>query len=190
MSSHWPDPLHLFHALPHALHDLLQHEDKTLIDSGASGIVRKATDPTAVIGIEKSIDPAMDRTQHNFDLLVRDYLRMMPEYTPSCEHSQKLVEHWRKILAEQPHRLAQAHLESWPHEHSRHFWQQHLHHHANINDAASADVASALEHWEELVGNNRLPLAMQAAMKHKQWEELVMRQRLHLLDLDNMGIKR
>ena len=185
----WHDALSLFHHLPHSYHDLLHHEDKALVKAGASGLVR-TSDAAPLIGIEKSIDASIDRNQQNFELLVNDYLRQLPHYVPETEQAEQLLKHWRAILQEQPRRLAEAHLDSLNSEHARKFWHEHLsHYHTDLGITAD-HFPEAMIDWERAAGSPMPPVKVQGLIKSKQWQELVLRQRLHNLDLDNMGIKR
>src|SRR5437868_2288402 len=101
MEWHWKEALSITHYLPHALSDLIHHEDKALVVSGAQLLVKK---PSALAGgtaesaIEKDIDPAISRSQQNFGLLVRNYLHEIPGYHSQGKESDALLEHWRKIL--------------------------------------------------------------------------------------------
>lgn len=183
----WHIPL--FHHLPHSYHDLLHHEDKALVKAGASGLVRKS-DPSPLISIEKSIDPGIDRSTQNLGLLVADYIRMLPDYVPETEQAEALIKHWKKILLEQPQRLAEAHLDSWNSQHSRAFWHEHLRHFSTDMGITADHFPNAIDDWERAAGAPTPPIKVQGILKEKQWQDLVMRQRLHNLDLDNMGIKR
>jgi hypothetical protein len=187
---HWNpmEILELFHLLPHAHHDLLAHEDKALVAAGAPGIIRSAGTPPAV-SIEKSIDPAIDRSAHNMGLLIRDYVRRLPGYISQTEQAEALMQHWRKLLLEQPERLAQAQLSSWNSARSRHFWHERLRHLTSDHFPEAMD-ADRIESWERSAGTPQLPTRAQGIVKTRQWQELVLRQRLHTLDLDNRGIKR
>jgi hypothetical protein len=177
----------LFHHYPHALHDLMHHEDKTLVQKAHPKISRtKSTSPQS--HIEKSIDPAITRTGQNLDLLVRDYLHTLPGYESENHIGEALLEHWRKILQEQPKRIAEAHLESWNTERSRHFWHERLTQYHTDFGIHADHFPNALDDWERAAGTVPPPTKALAAMKTKQWEDLIIRQRIHLLDLHNMGI--
>lgn len=174
-----------FHHYPHALHDLMHHEDKTLLQKGAKGI--SATRPSNSIDIEKNIDPGIARSEQNLGLLIQDYLKTLPEYTSETHQSEALIEHWRKLLTEQPRRLAEAHLESWNNEKSRHFWHERLQHYHTDFGIKADHFPNAIDDWERSAGTFSPPAHAQGPIKTKQWEDLLIRQRIHLLDLHNMG---
>jgi hypothetical protein len=186
---HWPDALHLFHHVPHALGDLLHHEDAALVSAGVAGLRRVPPEGTASpgIGIEKNMDPGVARSEQNVGLLVRDYVRTLPGYVAESEPSAALLEHWRTLLLEQPQRLAEAHLASWNSDRSRAFWHERLSHYRTDCGISSDTFPNALDDWERAAGTVPPPLATLGTLKSKQWQDLLIAQRMHLLDLKNMG---
>jgi hypothetical protein len=181
----WHDTLHILHHLPHAHHDLLHHEDKKLVQAGVPGLIRKDAGPPPLIGIEKNIDPGISRTEHNLGLLVRDYLHTLPDYIPETEEGEALMRHWRKILMDQPQRLAEMHMDSWNSERSRQFWRERLKHYAED----PSHYHGVIDDWERSAGAEGTPPANLGLVKSRQWHDLVIRQRLHKADLDLMGVK-
>ena len=196
MHWHWTEALSVFHQLPHAFGDLVHHEDKSLIQAGASGLVRKpptlfsSTGSPSTIGIEKDIDPGVSRSEQNLGLLVRDYLQALPEYVPETEQAEALLRHWKKILTEQPERLAQAHLDALHSKTSLHFWKEHLNHLTTDFGVKSDHFPNAIDDWERSAGAFTPPPQTLGILKTKQWQDLVIRQRIHKLDLDNMSRNR
>ncbi len=176
----------LFHHYPRSLHDLMHHEDKTLLAEGLPGIRAK---PAGSVhsNIEKDLDPAIARSQQNFGLLVRDYLHTLPEYSSQTEAGEALLRHWRKILMEQPQRLAESHMDSWNNERSRHFWQDRLKHYHTDFGIHADHFPTAMDDWERSAGAVTPPPEALRIMKTKQWQDLLIRQRIHNLDLYNMS---
>ena len=183
MQKHWTDTLSIFHHLPRSLGDLMHHEDKELLKAGASGLRIKESTSSPKIAIEKDIDPAISRSQQNFGLLVHDYLSAVPEYASETAQGEALLEHWRKILLEQPQRLAEAHLDSWNNERSRHFWHERLHHYKTDFGIAADHFPTAIDDWERSAGSVVPDMKTLGVMKTKQWQDFVIRQRIHNLDL-------
>lgn len=183
---HWhPTELSsIFHHFPHSFSDLLHREDKELVKAGWPGLLLKKRDPVgepSQSAIGRDIDPSIARSQQNIGLLMHEHLLTLPEYVAQTAEAEQLIQHWEKILLEQPHRLAEAHLESWHHEESKQFWQEHLRHH---------DVEHhlhPLDDWEKVAGTPLISQADLGTLKAKQWHDLVIRQRLHNLDLANMA---
>lgn len=175
----------LFHHYPHALHDLLHHEDKTLVTAGLQGL--KVTRPSSAVSIEKERDASISRSSQNFELLIKDYLHTLPDYTAETAQGEALLEHWRKIISEQPHRIAEAHLESWNNERSRHFWQERLSHYKTDFGIHADHFPTALDDWERAAGTVIVPAKALGHMQEKQWQDLLIRQRIHNLELYNTG---
>ena len=181
MEWHWTEALNVFHHFPHSIGDLLHHENKALVKAGIPGLMIKPA--TAVSAIEKDIDPAISRSQQNFGLLIRDYLHTLPEYTSETKPADALLEHWRKILLEQPQRLAEAHMHSWNNERSRGFWHERLSHYKTDFGISADHFPTAMDDWERSAGSVIPTPKALSAMKTKQWQDLVIRQRIHKLDL-------
>lgn len=174
------DLSHLFHHYPRSFHDLLHHEDAALVKAGAPGLIKTAPPPQSAI--QKDADPAINRSSQNFGLLLHDYFKELPAYSAQNDAGEALLRHWRKILQEQPQRLAEAHFDSWNNERSRHFWLEHLKHHEQ-----SPHFPTVLDDWERSAGTVTPPPVALGMMKTRQWQDLVIRQRIHKLDLYNMG---
>lgn len=209
MEWHWPEALTLYHHLPHSIGDLLHHEDKTLVSAGVPGIVKDGggkhhrlilpdtitggTDTSSAaprVAIEKDMDPAISRSQQNLGLLMRDYLRSLPGYSAHSMEGEALLAHWRRILLEQPQRFAEAQMHSWSGERLRLFWQERLNRHKSEYDIDKDPIIHPVDDWERSAGAFVPPQKMLGTMKSKQWQDLVIRERLHKLDLRNTGITR
>ncbi|MBY0406094.1 MAG: hypothetical protein K2Q01_00240 [Rickettsiales bacterium] len=176
-----------WHHLPHALTDLLHKEDEALVKAGAPGLTVRRQQAAPRIAIEKDIDPAISRSEQNMALLIHDYLETLPQFSASDQHSEALLEHWRKIILEQPQRLAEAHLDSWHNERSRAFWKEKLKHYDTSFGIHADAFPLAMDDWERSAGAGIIPLKTLASLKTKQWQDLVIRERLHKLDLLNMS---
>ena len=199
MEWHWSDALSIFHHFPHSLGDLLHHENPELVKAGLPGLIltgkAPVTTPVVLSGatssssitLEKDIDPAIARSQQNFGLLIRDYLHTLPEYKAETHQGEVLLEHWRNILLEQPQRLAEAHLDSWNNERSRHFWHERLSHYSTDFGIVADHFPNAMDDWERSAGTIAPDPKTLGILKTHQWQDLVIRQRLHKLDIDNMS---
>lgn len=185
MDWHLPELLSIWHHLPRAQAHLESREDAALVKQALSGFQRLEVRPSEVLALEKSMDPSISRTEANIGLLVRDYLRSLPGFHASDHASQALVEHWRKLLLEQPRRLAEAHLESWNDERTQSFWKERLSHFRT--DVPGVDFQLDAEDWERAAGMPAVHPQLLGHTKEKQWQDLVIRQRLHLLDMKNMS---
>lgn len=186
----WTELLELLHHFPHAIHDLAHREDKQIVQAGLPGLVMHppgVANPIPAGVLEKDIDPAIDRSRQNLGLLVKEYLATLPQYQAHTPESQALLEHWRKILQEQPERLSQAKLESWKHEHAGHFWRDRLNRYTAYVGTGPEHFPNPLDDWERSAGSVPPPQFTLGAMKTKQWQDMVIRQRLHDLDQANMA---
>ena len=187
MEWHWIENLSIFHHLPRSLGDLLRHEDKNLLKAGLPGLVIETKASTSRSAIEKDIDPAISRSQQNFSLLITDYLHTLPVYSSENEQTDALLAHWRKILLEQPQRLAESHMDSWNNERSRSFWHERLKCYKTDCGITSDYFPTTIDDWERSAGSVVPPPEFLKAMQSKQWQDLVIRQRIHTLDLYIMG---
>lgn len=191
----WHDMLALFHHVPHAVHDLRKHEDTGLVQAGLKDmqlLLKPEARHTLILpqqdgaqlSLQKDTNPAMSRSEANLGLLLRDYLNTLPGYHAPTDASQALLEHWRRILLEQPRRLAEVHAELAAGERARSFWQERLKH---LTTAVPGVDVHAVDDWERAAG---APLPLPKFLKEvktKQWQDLVIRKRLHELDRKNMG---
>jgi|GEM_PF-2077450 len=197
MHWHLREALALFHHMPHSLGDLLHHEDKALVKAGAAGIIAQPSgirhslilpdsgaDAAPRIAIEKDIDPGVSRSEQNLGLLIQDYLHSLPEYSAHTMEGEALLQHWRKILLEQPQRLAEAHMDSWNNERSRLFWKERLSHQASHLDD---QIIHPVDDWERSAGTLVPPTRILGLIDSRRWQDLVIRQRLHNLELRNTG---
>lgn len=178
----------LVHHLPHSLHDLLHHEDKALVHAGISGLTpqpsREEQKPPLILtdniashaagglSLEKDIDPAIARSQHNIGLLIHDYLHTLPVYEANSKEAELLLEHWRKILLLQPERLAEAKTSYWHSDKAKEYWQEHIH-------RLKADPLVYSGEWDLAASLSALHPQALGARKSRQWQDLVIRQRLH-----------
>lgn len=123
MEWHWTELPSLLHHLPEALHNLLTHEDKDLVKAAlydinpsahADTVRHRLILPDAMHdesegapsegSIEKTMDAGVLRAEQNLHLLAHDYLAMLPDYKASSAYAEQLIEHWHRILLEQPKR--------------------------------------------------------------------------------------
>jgi hypothetical protein len=206
MEWHFSDIASIFHHLPHSLGDLLNHEDKSLVSAGAPGLVIKpsgeggghrlilpdsASGDSGVIpgsGIEKDMEPS--RAQQDFSLIIRDYLRGLPGFSAQNRQGEALLAHWRRILLEQPRRLAEAQLETWNDERFREFWKERLSHYSTDFGIGDGKGLFPADDWERAAGTLVPSIDRLGGIKSKQWQDLVIRQRLHNLDIKNQGMAR
>ncbi len=183
-------PLLVTH-LPRALHDLLHHEDPVFVqhvqhvplvtDSAAPRHHLVVDAPPPAISIEKSLDPLLLRSVHNIGLLLHDYISQLPAYEVSSPEAERLVEHWRSILLEQPQRLATGHPSHWREPSVTAFWREKLVDHAKKLGVSPDVMMDAWDDWQRASGVGHAtghPLQVQA-MQQKQWQDLVIRSRLH-----------
>ncbi len=182
MHWHFEDIPFLIHNIPHALHDLMLHEDTETVKKTIAAIpVNRPTSAPPKISIEKTIDPIAQRAAQNIGLLLHDYLNQLPSFDISHAESEKLLEHWRKVLLEQPHRLATAQQGHWHNDNSKTFWQNKIaDHHAELGITPDNFIDS-WDDWQRAsgAGHSTGSINQLSAMKKKQWEETVMRARFH-----------
>ncbi|MEK6746528.1 MAG: hypothetical protein AABY33_05810 [Pseudomonadota bacterium] len=178
MHWHFEDIPLLIHNLPRALHDLMQHEDKSLVNKGVKTILK--TQPP-LVSIEKTLDPMAQRSAQNIGLLLHDYLQQLPSFDVSHAEGEKLLEHWREIMIEQPQRLATAHQSHWHDESSKAFWHDKIASHHTDFGITSDSFPDAWDDWQRAsgIGHNVGNPKQLSVMKQKQWQDLVIRSRLH-----------
>lgn len=166
------------HSLPHALHDLLRHEDEDIVKKGMSAL---AVSKPPQISIEKAIDPMAQRSAQNIGLLLHDYIKQLPSFDVSHADAEKLLEHWRKIILEQPQRLAYAKKTHWHDEQSKAFWHGKIAAHHNELGLTTDNFPDAWDDWQRASGiGHAIANAKQLpAMQQKQWQDLIIRSRLH-----------
>jgi|CXWL01.1.fsa_nt_gi hypothetical protein len=178
MQWHFEDIPLLMHSLPRALHDLMQHEDKDIVSKGVKSL---SLSQPPLVSIEKTLDPMAQRSAQNIGLLLHDYIKQLPSFDVSHAEGEKLLEHWREIMTEQPQRLAVAHQSHWHDESSKAFWHDKIaSHHADLG-VTSDSFPDAWDDWQRAsgIGHNINAIKQLPAMKQKQWQDLVIRSRLH-----------
>ena len=191
MKWHVDDIPFLLTHLPHAVHDLLHHEDATMVKKTLVNLKPNVdstaprhhilTEASPAISIEKTLDPIAQRSAQNIGLLLHDYISQLPSFDVSDPEARRLVEHWRKIMLEQPERLATAHLSHGHDEKTKNYWRDKLLAHSKALGLSPEVMMDAWDDWQRTsaighdIGN---PLQKQA-MQEKQWQDLVMRARLH-----------
>ena len=196
MKLHTHDATLLLLHLPQALHDLMHHEDVGLVGaefskthaqaikniSAEQSLSAKQTDaPSSLISIEKSLDPMVQRSVQNIGLLLHDYMSQLSAFDVSNPEREKLLEHWREILLEQPQRLSTAKPSHWHDERSKAFWQEKLSGHAEKYGISPDIFTAAWDDWQResgLTGKEMSSDRLQK-MQQRQWQDLVMRARLH-----------
>jgi len=185
MEWHWRELRSILHHLPHAVGHVLHHEDAALVKVGLPGIALRAPlDTGPRIVIEKDMDPSVARSEQNLGLLLHDYLHYLPQYDASTKEAEELLEHWRKIIAQQPQRLATARQSYWNSEHAKQFWQDRIGHYRAESGIAADGLPELADAWERVSGAE-YPVhpAMSPDAKARQWEDLVIRNRMHKLTM-------
>lgn len=217
MKWHLEDIPSLLAHLPHAVHDLMHHEDKLLVSDAkkalrpvamenmprhsviggsnvpipAPTVIRDAQREAPSVTIEKTMDPFTQRSAQNMELLIHDYMYHLPSYEAGSHEGEKLLEHWRKIIQEQPHRLAVAKSSYWNTPEAKAFWRQHLSTY-RTDMGITADAFPEWADWQRMAGVHindanremRNPAQFSAA-KARQWQDLVIRSRLHQITREN-----
>lgn len=182
MHWHFEDIPLLIHNLPIALHDLMHHEDKKLVEKAAGTITQmKKVLPPSKITIEKALDPMAARSAQNIGLLLHDYLQQLPEFEVSHSDVDELLAHWRKVLMEQPKRMSTAQHSHFHDESTRAFWHDIVAaHHGNLG-ISHEELLGDWDNWQRMEGTQRnlQDLDRLSAAKKKQWQDLVIRTRLH-----------
>ncbi len=180
MQWHFEDIPLLMHNLPRALHDLMRHEDVNIVKKGVEALPIVNSIPP-LISIEKTLDPMAQRSAQNIGLLLHDYLQQLPSFDVSSDEGEKLLEHWREIMIEQPQRLAVAHQSHWHDESSKAFWHDKIASHHTDLGITSDSFPDAWDDWQRAsgIGHNIGNIKQLSAMKQKQWQDLVIRSRLH-----------
>lgn len=178
MQWHFEDIAAVMYSLPHALHDLVRHEDKALVEKGLKAI---AFSGSPQVSIEKTLDPIAQRSAQNIGLLLHDYINQLPSFDVSHSEGEELLEHWRKIMLEQPQRLAYAKNVHWHDEQSRAFWHDKVADHHNEFGITPDNFPDAWDDWQRAAGTLHATsnLKQLPAMTHKQWQDLIIRARLH-----------
>lgn len=183
MEWHFKDIPLLIHNIPRALHDLMHHEDKELVKQGIANIAipKNVTSSATAISIEKTIDPMALRAAQNIGLLLHDYLQQLPSFEVSHSDGEKLLEHWRKIILEQPQRLAIAKRTHWHDENTKAFWHNKIVSHQKDIGITSENFPDAWYDWQRAsgIGHDIGNINQLQAMQQKQWQELMIRSRLH-----------
>lgn len=171
----------LLHNLPMALHDLMLHEDKELVEKNLPllPIIKPIVSP--LISIEKSIDPLVQLSAQNIGLLLNNYLQQLPSFDMSSAEGEALLNHWKHILSQQPQRLEVAKKSHWHDENSKSFWHDKI---ASYHTDFGITVDSFPDAWDDWqrasgVGHNTGNVKQLSAMRQKQWQDLVIRTRLH-----------
>lgn len=199
MKWHLEDLPHILIHLPYAVQDLMQHENKQLVNAVQPTLallpqpavrhqIVSLNKPengktSSGISIEKSIDPIALRATENIGLLLHDYVHQLPGADLPGEEGKALLTHWRDIMLEHPERLANAHLSHWHEARSKQFLQDILEH--RHGKALHPDELSAA--WKDWQRASAAGYAtgkgydQQQKMQHQQWQDLVMRTRLHFL---------
>ena len=188
MKWHVSDIPFLLTQLPRALHDLAEREDTQLVRETLPALAPKhnadglrhriVSDVPPLVSIEKTLDPALQRSVQNIGLLLHDYLHGLPGFDPSDPEAERLMRHWHEILLEQPDRLAASPASQWHEERLKNFWQNRLVHSARPPDAPGITG----DDWQRAAAaalNLRLSSAQRQAMQQRQWQDLVIRSRLH-----------
>lgn len=187
MQWHFEDIPLLLHNLPHAVHDLMQHEDKHIVQKGIKALnIDQPPYPPPLsaspkISIEKSIDPMAQRAAQNIGLLLHDYINQLPSFDVSHADGEKLLEHWREVMLMHPQRLATTQQGHWHNESSKAFWHGKItSHHANLGITLD-NFPDAWDDWQRAsgIGHNIGNINQLPAMKRNQWQDLVIRSRLH-----------
>lgn len=179
MNLHTHDIHNLLHNLPHAVQDLFFHEDKTIVEKGLSTLPIITPKETSRITIEKSIDPISGRSAQNIGLFLHDYLQQLPHFEESSADGEKLLAHWRKLLLEQPIRLAEGKKTNWHNEKSRDFWQSKINsNHTNLG-IRKENFSATWDDWMCASGATNVSEEQLGKMNEKQWQDFVIRTRLH-----------
>jgi hypothetical protein len=190
MKWHVDDIPFLLTYLPHAVHDLMHHEDTALVNKTLKNLTAKENINTTHhyistnaprISIEKTLDPIVQRSVQNIGLLLHDYISQLPTLDASSAETEKLLKHWREIMLKHPQHLATAHLSHWHDEKTKSFWRDKLQAHRKALGISPETMLDAWDDWQRASGIGHAtgnPLQMQA-MQHKQWHDLVIRSRLH-----------
>lgn len=170
--------------LPQSVGDLVKHEDKALIESAAPLLLDakpiappRGSPPKISIG--KEADMGAGRDRQNMELLVHDWLHNLPDYDPEHEPVQRLIDHWQRVLKEQPKRLAEAQQAYWNTEEGKLFWHEMLKNHPH---AMKVDAFHAIwQEWERAAGVHPTPLPpdLESMRQQQQWRDLVIRSRMH-----------
>lgn len=177
----------LVHSIPQALHDLMQHEDASIVQKGLATLPVvlppniKEKETSSNISIEKSIDPMAQRAAQNIGLFLHDYINQLPSFDVSHADGEKLLKHWQKIILEHPQRLAVAKKSHWNDESCKAFWHEKIATHHTDFGITSDSFPDAWDDWQRAsgIGHNTGNINQLPAMKQKQWQDLIIRTRLH-----------
>jgi hypothetical protein len=197
MQWHLEDIPFILTRLPHALHDLIHHEDKELVAKAERtlslapltagprhAISITPSDAGSAISVEKSLDPLALRSAENIGLLMHDYVQQLPGLELPTAEGRKLLAHWREIMVRQPERFASAHLSQQDDERCRHMLEDALKHWHGPREVPEEDLSAAWEDWQRAsaVGHESSWHGLQQQkMQTHQWQDLVMRTRLYYL---------
>lgn len=174
--------------LPHSLHDLITHEDATLIADTETKLIAPPTrrPPDATTGgidIARLADPELNRNMQNMQLLVADWLHNLPYFDPDHAPTKRLVEHWQQVIRSQPERLASA-QSFWGNEKTRRFWQEML----ARQQGGEQGLDVTFDDWQKSAGTHTIPHPLHLDRStEKQWQDLVLRTRLHYMSLRGYG---
>ncbi len=188
MKWHVDDIPFLLTHLPHAVYDLMHHENVVMVQNTLANVKPDHVAPrhhihadAPRISIEKTLDPIAQRSAQNIGLLLHDYMSQLPSFDVSDPEAMRLLEHWRKVMLEQPQRIATAHLSHGHDEKTKAFWRDKLLTQSKALGISPEVMMEAWDDWQRTSGAGH-PIAhplQQQAMQERQWQDLVMRARLH-----------
>lgn len=178
--------------LPHALYDVLQHEDKELVKrvklqmalapAVKMDVSEQGTGDASEVSVEKVPDPLVFRSMQNVSLLVYDYIHQLPGAESSHEEGVQLINHWRTLVMHQPERIASAPNSHFHDERCKNFLQEILEHKYG-KALPEGTLDAAWEDWRRAssAGSGINPQERRKKMQNRQWQDLVTRMRLHYL---------
>ncbi len=183
MQWHVSDIPVLIHNIPHALHDMMQHEDPEIVKKGLAGltVTKPLISTPPAISIEKTLDPLAQRSAQNIGLLLHDYINQLPSFDVSNAEGEKLLKHWQEILLEQPQRLAEAKRTHWHDESSKAFWHDKIAGHHKEVGLTRENFPDSWDDWQRAagIGHDIGSVKQLSAMHDKQWKDIMIRSRLH-----------
>lgn len=161
----------------------MQHEDKEIVRKGLAALHIKnlASSKPPDISIEKTLDPIAQRAAQNIGLLLHDYLAALPTFEASLSDGDKLLKHWRKIMLEQPQRLAVAKNTHWHDDNTKAFWRDKIANHHKDLGITTHSFPDSWDDWRRAsgAGHEIDKLVQLPAMQQKQWQDLIIQSRLH-----------
>ena len=184
--------------LPEAVRDLMHHEDTELVQAAVDALKRDAAgegerhhiaellnapviaapaNPSQAgaetLSIEKSLDPLSQRSAENMGLLLHDYLYHLPTFRPSGSEGEKLLEHWRQILLEQPERMAVARQSYWNSPEAKEFWKHRLSQYRTDFGITHDMFPDFWEDWQRAAGAEHALMhpAEKGVSKERQWQD-------------------